>query len=279
MRYASGEVYKGDWHVGQRSGRGEMIYGTDKTNRYIGSWMNSKKHGPGTFYFGNGDIFVGEWSRGNMHGRGQYIFACGDSFIGFYSNGKKDHGDYYFTQNDTDYRGNWRDEHFDGRGSTRYSNNETYLGNWMQGKRHGRDSCYVWPSGSRFNGTFEHGQLRKGLYRSANNMGEYEGSFVHGRRCGIGLARFDDGSVYRGQFQHDRMHGSGSYKFPCGSLYIGNYVKNKRDNPRRLREYPIQRCRFSGHGWGLLKDQTGEVIYQGIFVDGQPRDECVGNTS
>ena len=153
MRYASGEVYKGDWHVGQRSGRGEMIYGTDKTNRYIGSWMNSKKHGPGTFYFGNGDIFVGEWSRGNMHGRGQYIFACGDSFIGFYSNGKKDHGDYYFTQNDTDYRGNWRDELFDGRGSTRYSNNETYLGNWMQGKRHGRDSCYVWPSGSRFNGS------------------------------------------------------------------------------------------------------------------------------
>ena len=143
---------------------------------------------------------------------------------------KKDHGDYFFHSN-TDYRGNWRDELFDGRGSTRYSNSETYFGSWVQGMRHGRDSRYTWPSGSRFNGIFEHGQLRKGLYRAADNMGEYEGSFVDGQRCGIGIARFQDGSMYTGQFNEDQMHGAGTYKFPCGSLYIGDYDNNKRDYP------------------------------------------------
>lgn len=214
MRYASGEYYQGYWYNGQRNGEGEMIYGPGGNNRYVGTWLNSKKHGCGTFYFENGDMFCGEWADGSMHGTGQYMFADGDTFVGNYLNGKKNHGDYHFLNGFTRYSGYWRDELFDGKGRTWYSNSEKYSGSWMQGMRHGRDSRYDWPSGSRFDGAFEYDQMRKGLYRSANELGEYEGPFVDGFRYGIGHARFRDGSVYAGDFQNDLMSGHGTYKFP-----------------------------------------------------------------
>jgi hypothetical protein len=148
-----------------------------------------------------------------MHGKGHYTFAGGDTFSGSYTRGRKDHGNYSFN-NGTEYTGNWRHELFDGKGAIKYANNERYFGNWILGVRHGRDSSYSWPSGSHFRGTFDHDQMRKGIYCSANDGGVYQGSFVDGYRCGLGLASFQDGSAYYGTFYHDRMNGAGTYMFP-----------------------------------------------------------------
>jgi len=212
LRYTSGEVYEGELCNEQRNGEGVMTYGPGNGNRYVGSWLNSKKHGTGTFYFENGDIFEGEWSDGKMHGIGRYLFLSGDYFYGSYTRGKKDYGEYMFDEG-THYNGNWRNELFDGKGSMSYSNNEQYCGSWLLGMRHGRDALYNWPSGSQFQGTFEHDQMHKGLYRSAYDMGEFLGTFVDGRRCGLGLANLKDGSEYYGSFHNDQMSGIGIYKF------------------------------------------------------------------
>ena len=268
-----------------------MTYGPG--SRYAGTWLNSKKHGNGTFYFRNGDCFEGQWFEGRMHGKGTYSFIGGDTFCGTYINGEKEHGNYLFNSG-AQYTGNWRDDLFDGKGTITYPNGECYFGSWLLGMRHCRDSRYSWPSGSRFWGTFEHDQIRKGLYRSTLDMGDYQGSFVDGRRCGLGFASFQDGSAYYGTFYHDHMDGIGTYKFQCvvfhfqfcssshsshmcGSIYEGAYSRDKREVPCTYSGFHFvyvglvrSHSTGVGHGWGRLIDPNGDLVYSGMFCDGEP---------
>ena len=57
VKYANGDVYRGQWRYEQKHGRGRYTYceGSEEGILYDGKWKHNVKHGEGTFYFTNGD--------------------------------------------------------------------------------------------------------------------------------------------------------------------------------------------------------------------------------
>lgn len=51
-----GSIYKGNFDKGKFSGEGELV---TKTFRYIGGWLDNKKHGQGLYIFQNGAKYEG----------------------------------------------------------------------------------------------------------------------------------------------------------------------------------------------------------------------------
>ncbi|MDB0065887.1 hypothetical protein N9F19_01220 [Gammaproteobacteria bacterium] len=74
----------------------DKCFGTinyDSGDKYVGEWKEGKKHGQGTYTFGNqsqwaGEKYVGEIKDGNYHGQGTYAFADGEQLTGYYLNDK-----------------------------------------------------------------------------------------------------------------------------------------------------------------------------------------------
>jgi hypothetical protein len=92
---------------------------------YIGETLDGKddrpgkgkRHGVGTFYYGNGDIYDGVWTndkRGN--GQGRYFYASGDLFVGV-----------------------WKDDMMHGKKQKFiYTNGSEYTGTMVSGKKLGK---------------------------------------------------------------------------------------------------------------------------------------------
>jgi len=52
--------------------------------RYVGGYMNNKKHGKGTYHYKDGSKYEGNWSSGKMHGEGIKTNKDGESYTGQY---------------------------------------------------------------------------------------------------------------------------------------------------------------------------------------------------
>ena len=50
----------------------------------------SSRHGDGSYYFANGDIFTGGWREGRQHGPGYQTFPNGNLLDGSWRNGDRD---------------------------------------------------------------------------------------------------------------------------------------------------------------------------------------------
>ena len=57
-------------------------------NKYVGEWMDGKRHGQGTYTYANGDKYVGNYQDGKKHGQGTFTFSDGERKTGFYMNGE-----------------------------------------------------------------------------------------------------------------------------------------------------------------------------------------------
>ena len=55
-------------------------------NKYVGRFINGKKHGQGTYTYANGDKYVGEFKDGKQHGQGTYTWADGRVEKGIWKN-------------------------------------------------------------------------------------------------------------------------------------------------------------------------------------------------
>lgn len=58
--------------------------------KYTGQLKNALRHGHGTGYYSNGNIYEGEWVKDKKHGKGKYTFYNGDIYIGEFKNDKID---------------------------------------------------------------------------------------------------------------------------------------------------------------------------------------------
>jgi hypothetical protein len=85
LTYGFYPCYIGDYHLGVRTGRGEMK-GKDGSY-YRGEWMHNKRSGKGMLYFVNGDVYSGDWEKGLKHGSGAYRFANGCEYRGRWDQG------------------------------------------------------------------------------------------------------------------------------------------------------------------------------------------------
>lgn len=53
---------------------------------YEGEWTNDRKHGKGTYKFGNGDVYTGDWNSDKMHGKGKFVTNDGKVCEGEFKN-------------------------------------------------------------------------------------------------------------------------------------------------------------------------------------------------
>lgn len=47
-----------------------------------GEWKRDKRHGKGTFYYGDGHTYSGDWYYGKMHGIGTMRYKDGEEYSG-----------------------------------------------------------------------------------------------------------------------------------------------------------------------------------------------------
>ena len=82
-------------------------------DKYIGQSFDGKRHGFGTYYYPNGDIYNGEWINDKKQGKGEITIArSGDHYIGEFQN-----------------------NYFHGNGKMTFKNGEIYEGEWENGKK------------------------------------------------------------------------------------------------------------------------------------------------
>jgi len=67
-------IFTGTFKENVRTGMGKMNYGPKGASYYHGHFLNNKRHGEGTFKYGNGDMYSGMWKEGKKHGEGTYVY-------------------------------------------------------------------------------------------------------------------------------------------------------------------------------------------------------------
>ena len=91
MTYADGDKYVGTWVEGKMNGQGTYVYADG--DKYEGEWREDKRHGKGTVTYRGQDgsiveQYQGDWHEGKMHGFGRYVYADGGVYEGQWSEGK-----------------------------------------------------------------------------------------------------------------------------------------------------------------------------------------------
>ena len=120
--------------------------------RYVGSILNDKREGKGSFFFVNGKKYEGEWKNDKEEGYGIMRYKNGDKYEGYFKNGKKDGKGIYYYNNNNYYEGDWKEDKKDGKGVFYGSNGDRKMGNYAKGKPIGKHVILT------FNGDIENKQ-------------------------------------------------------------------------------------------------------------------------
>lgn len=93
----------------------ESIGTMNGTLRYEGEFLNGMKHGRGTFWAANGEVYRGHFWKNMRHGHGQLVFPGGHA----------------------EFTGNFKNNMSDGPGTISYSDGDKEIGTFHNDKRHG----------------------------------------------------------------------------------------------------------------------------------------------
>lgn len=107
----------------------------------------------------------------------------------------------------------------------------------------------------------------------------YDGTWKHGKRCGIGVFYYSSGDVFQGYWRDDLIHGKGWFYFENGDRWFSDFWKGKANGEGRY--YSKDGDVFFGHfdnnwrhGKGLYVEPNGtrwyEIWEQGILVHRAP---------
>ena len=169
---------------------GTLVYNTVtyyNGDKYVGYFLNNKRHGQGTCYWTNGDRYEGEWKDDKRHGQGTYYWTYGDR-----------------------YEGEWKDDKRHGQGIYYWNDGDKYVGFYVNDEIHGQGT-YYWANGNRYEGTYvnkkRHGY---GTFYWANGD-RYEGEWKDGKQNGQGIYDYNNGDRYEGEWKDGKKHGQGTY--------------------------------------------------------------------
>eukprot|EP00916_Digyalum_oweni_P018553 GHVL01031047.1.p2 GENE.GHVL01031047.1~~GHVL01031047.1.p2 ORF type:complete len:560 (+),score=76.22 GHVL01031047.1:334-2013(+) len=165
---------------------------------YGGQWKTGNRHGFGVLKSCIDDtvIYEGEWLDGAMHGRGRRTYKSGNEYSGFWIAGQRTgFGEMQWFTRGQRYIGTWKDNSPDGWG----------IHTWII-KRLGRGA-----------------RLNDGLLRA----NEYRGQFSKGKRHGLGVFFYSDGSEYRGEWKNDLKEGQGMFTARNGVTHVVEFVIDK----------------------------------------------------
>ena len=89
MEYANGTIYEGAFIDGSATGVGEYEFevgGVYKDVSGNAEDFADKKMGQGRKEYSNGDVYIGDWKEGKRHGQGRLKYENGDAYIGKFQN-------------------------------------------------------------------------------------------------------------------------------------------------------------------------------------------------
>ena len=149
------------------------IVGYEKTEYYIGKYLNGLRSGKGTLYYGNDHIkYEGDFSNDKFEGNGRYNYEDGEYYIGQFLNGLRNgKGTLYYGNGHIKYEGDFSNDKFEGNGRYNYEDGEYYIGQFLNGKKHGKGKYYL-ENGKYYVGQWindnRHGECN--LYESNNSI-------------------------------------------------------------------------------------------------------------
>ncbi|XP_055886684.1 MORN repeat-containing protein 3-like isoform X2 [Biomphalaria glabrata] len=155
-------------------------------NQYIGSWLDNKRHGKGTYKWKETNkVYDGDWKKGKRSGFGTLT----------HSDGKGG-----FTK---EYSGGWKNDLRHGYGTEFYSDDKFYEGEWYAGKRSGWGRMY-YEDGTIYEGEwYDDKRSGQGMLRLTNEN-RYEGSWKDDKKNGVGKFYYlDTGQVFEGVWKDD----------------------------------------------------------------------------
>uniref|UniRef100_A0A8C8SMG9 Radial spoke head 1 homolog n=1 Tax=Pelusios castaneus TaxID=367368 RepID=A0A8C8SMG9_9SAUR len=88
-RFKNGARYIGEFVENKKHGQGVFMY--PDGSKYEGEWVEDQRHGSGVYYYMNGDTYTGEWQNHYRHGQGTYVYAdTGTKYVGGWVNGQQE---------------------------------------------------------------------------------------------------------------------------------------------------------------------------------------------
>ena len=258
LELRDGVQYEGTFRDSIIHGEGTMTF--PNADAYSGSFEGGLMHGKGVYVFANGDRYEGTYTSGRRVG-GRLVQRDGKEYTaefkpsgelaklkshaedgievlhdsrrvsasgGLEEAWKEGAGSILYPNGDR-YTGEFHNHKRHGIGVMQHSNGDQFEGSWKDDKRHGKGRM-TWQDqapdpigGWRYDGEWRgdlpdgHGVLLMDL-----NGSKYEGSWVKGRRSGLGI-QIQDGCTYTGEWCDNLMNGRGKLAKADSSLFNGHF--------------------------------------------------------
>lgn len=116
----------------RKFGRWEYRFATG--NVYVGDYVNDQRTGRGTFTFADGDVYEGEYVNGQRTGHGTYTWANGNVYEGDFVNNQLTGQGTLTGANGDVYEGDFVDGLYDGQGTYTFANGDVSEGRWSNDK-------------------------------------------------------------------------------------------------------------------------------------------------
>lgn len=202
--------------------------------KYIGDFLDGKRHGKGKFIFSDGSYWEGDWKDDAFTGQGRYI-ANHTQYEGQFLNGKyHGHGRKVYVDGSI-YEGNWYQGVRQGTGRLTFRDGNYYEGSFSNNKRHGRGSVYNELGTIIESGSWEYGKK----ISNRTDIKSSKQSSVAGKANAIEIKfktrhfyqnkTYSDGRVYEGELKDGAPHGQGKMTWPNGSFYNGSWRNGQID--------------------------------------------------
>jgi len=196
-RGKKGQVYKGEFDMGKRHGKGELIdtitgvklegdwendsfdgkgARTEKDGtRLEGSFVNGEAVGDGTKKYADGSFYEGQFAKGKRNGMGTQTFENGDHYSGKWILGKMQGKGTLKRADGTVYSGVFKNDLPEGQGEERTAD-DCYSGDFKNGLRDGNGvRIYPMPNGDVYHVLYEKGVLTK-------EVNEKHTDIIHGSK-------------------------------------------------------------------------------------------------
>ena len=200
-KFEKGEIYIGQFNLGQREGKGAQIW--PDGSYYEGYFKADNTHGYGRLVHSNKDVYEGEWESGH---------ACGSGI--------------FYRENGGVFQGEWENDTQNGEGNEKWPDGVEYKGFYTKGLKNGKGE-FIWETGDRYIGEFINDNIEGYGEYFWNDGRIYKGYWKKNKMNGKGEFVSRDKKRFVGSFINDKKHGKGYYVFIDGREKHGEWKRGK----------------------------------------------------